>query len=87
MSEEHTVIAVQLANQRLSETMLKMQAELEILRTENAQLKEEKQRLQKSLEQLTHSHDTIKKEYQQATGADYSRRRQTSMFGFSKGKK
>ncbi len=87
MVDEGTVIAVQLANKRLSETMQKMQGELESLRAENAQLKEEKLRLQKSLEQMAHSHDTIKKEYQQATGSDYSGRRQTSMFGFGKSKK
>jgi len=87
MADENTVIAVQLANKRLSETMQKMETELNALRTENALLKNENDRLQKSLEQLSHSHDTIKQEYQQATGGDYTGRKQTSMFGFAKSKK
>ncbi|MFT5374449.1 MAG: regulator of replication initiation timing [Candidatus Latescibacterota bacterium] len=87
MADENTLLAVQLANQRLSETTHKMEVEVNTLRTENAQLREENARLQKSLEQLSHSHDTIKQEYQQATGSDYTGRRQTSMFGFGKNKK
>jgi len=84
MSAEGRLLAVQLANQRLTESLQKMQDELERVRAENREFAQRNARLQERLAGAERLCDTLKAEYKQATGKEYAGRRQITMFGFQK---
>lgn len=84
MSAEGKLLAVQLANQRLVETQQKMQGEIDRLRAENLGLEQEKARLQEQLARAERLCDTLKTEYKQTSGKEFSGRTQITKFGFQK---
>lgn len=84
MSAERKLLAVQLANQRLVEAQQKAQGELDRLRAENQQLKQMNSRLREQLVRAEKLSDTLKTEYRQVIGKDYSGKMQITKFGFQK---
>jgi FtsZ-binding cell division protein ZapB len=84
MSNEGKLVAVQLANQRLTESMEKIQAEIEILRAENTRLTEENIGLQTRLDLVESDNKTLQDEYKKGTGQAYVGTMRTSKYGFGK---
>jgi len=84
MSEAGKVLAVQLANQRLTESREKVQEEIDRLRAENRELQKNNAQLKERLTSAEELCETLKAEYKIATGKEYEGRRQITMFGFQK---
>lgn len=84
MPAEGKLLAVQLANQQLTQSMQKMQDELERLQAENQELAQKNAQLQKRLAGAERLCDTLRTEYKQSTGKEYKGRKQITMFGFQK---
>ena len=84
MSSERKLVAVQLANQQLTESMEKIAAEIAELREQNEHLTEENTRLQARLETIETQCKTLQDEYKKGTGQAYSGTMQTSKYGFGK---
>ena len=84
MSNEGKLVAVQLANQRLTESVEKIQAEIKVLTAENSRLKEENSRLHTRLESLESHNKTLQDEYKKGTGQIYAGTMRTSKYGFGR---
>ena len=84
MSNEGKLVAVQLANQRLTQSMEKIEAEIAQLRAENLKLKEENAQLQTKLDAVETHNKTLQDEYKKGTGQAYVGTMQTSKYGFGK---
>ncbi len=84
MPAEGILLAVQLANQQLTQSLQKMQDELEQLRAENQKIAQKNAQLQERLASAEELCDTLKTEYKQSTGKEYEGRSQITMFGFQK---
>lgn len=84
MSNEGKLVAVQLANQRLIQSMEKIEAEIVQLRAENGQLKEENSRLQTRLDSVETHNKTLQDEYKKGTGQVYVGTMRTSKYGFGR---
>ena len=84
MPAEGKLLALQLANQQLTQSLQKMQDELEQLRAENQKIAQKNAQLQERLAGAEELCGTLKAEYEQSTGKEYKGRRQITMLGFQK---
>ncbi|MEE3260105.1 MAG: hypothetical protein VX293_12940 [Candidatus Latescibacterota bacterium] len=84
MSSERKLVAIQLANHQLVETMGKIEAEIAQLREKNEHLAGENARLLARLETVETQYKTLQDEYKKGTGQAYVGTMRTSKYGFGK---